>query len=116
MQRYKCSELSSERTSVSARGARARHGAPLRTLWALGMGASVLGVLVVLGGSALGQGNAPAAPPANSSGTVLWQERFGSPLDWRDPQDHGPEAIARVYSVGHESNLSFLRAVHDMTT
>lgn len=51
--------------------------------------------------------------PTASSGALLWREFFGGPLDWRDPQDHGSTALARVYSVQHESGTTFLRGRHD---
>jgi hypothetical protein len=66
-----------------------------------------------------GDGGAPpaasssAATPARGNANLLWNESFGSHLDWRDPQDHGSVLLGRVYSVQREGGTSFLRARHD---
>jgi hypothetical protein len=53
------------------------------------------------------------AQPASS---VLWSENFRRSFDWRDPQGRPSRLLARVYSVQHEGDDSFLHAHHDATS
>lgn len=58
----------------------------------------------------------PRQPGSACEPRVLWSEDFDSQaLDWTDPLRHGPDQIARIFSLGREGSQRFLHARYDGT-
>jgi hypothetical protein len=56
----------------------------------------------------------PDLPKDDRPPVVLWSEHFDhDPLGWVDFESHSAHLLAKIYSVEHESTLSFLHARHD---